>query len=403
MDNREDRNRKALNQPVPPYARLFFDHLYSEYIALKPSIKDTEITNLLESINQKRQQHQLTWSDIYTFDLALVDARPADGLIRKAFDARAKYRSVAGQKEYDEYIASRSLDLGTIQVDPDATPPTPNVVIERELRAEIRYLLSKFYLYYALLPMHEGLRDDLTRKAVIMTSAVVVVIALANGASFIPSLEKYSAVVVTLLTVALAGIVGGCVSMLQRIQSASSEGDALYNLAALTNGWRGILLSPLYGGIFACLLFVLFAAGILSGSVFPTIVTPGRNPQAQPSATPTTGGAQRTASPVPSSTPNAASSPSPSTPSTSASTLTPATQETPRPEAPTPTPEPAVATARTGVLQIKDFLKETGPASGVSYALLIIWSFLAGFAERLVPDTLNRLVQKNIDIQGGKS
>jgi hypothetical protein len=403
MDTRENRNRKALNQPVPPYARLFFDHLYSEYTALKPSIKDTEITNLLESIHEKRQQHQLTWSDIYTFDLALVDARPADGLIRKAFDARAKYRSVAGQKEYDEYIASRSLDLGTIQVDPDATPPTPNVVIERELRAEIRYLLSKFYLYYALLPMHEGLRDDLTRKAVIMTSAVVVVIALANGASFIPSLEKYSAVVVTLLTVALAGIVGGCVSMLQRIQSASSEGDALYNLAALTNGWRGILLSPLYGGIFACLLFVLFAAGILSGSVFPTIVTPGRNPQAQPSATRTTGGAQRTASPVPSSTPNAASSPSPSTPSTSASTLTPATQETPGPEAPTPTPTPAVATTRTGVLQIKDFLKETGPASGVSYALLIIWSFLAGFAERLVPDTLNRLVQKNIDIQGGKS
>jgi hypothetical protein len=405
MNNREDRNRKALKQPVPPYARLFFDHLYSEYIALKPSIKDGEIANLLESINQKRQQQQLTWSDIYTFDLALVDARPADGLIRKAFDARAKYRSVAGQKEYDEYIASRSLDLGTIQVDPEATPPQPNVVIERELRAEIRYLLSKFYLYYALLPMHEGLRDDLTRKAVIMTSAVVVVIALANGASFIPSLEKYSAVVVTLLTVALAGIVGGCVSMLQRIQSASSEGDALYNLAALTNGWRGILLSPLYGGIFACLLFVLFAAGILSGSVFPTIVTPGRNSQAQASATPAAGSAPRAASPAASPTPLVTPSQTPTTASANSGTpaRAPAPQETPKPEAPTPAPTPAVATTRTGVLQIKDFLKETGPASGISYSLLIIWSFLAGFAERLVPDTLNRLVQKNIDIQGGKS
>jgi len=53
------------------------------------------------------------------------------------------------------------------------------------------------------------------------------------------------------------------------------------------------------------------------------------------------------------------------------------------------------------VLQIKDFLRKTGPASGISYSLLIIWSFLAGFAERLVPDTLNRLVQKNLDIQGG--
>jgi len=54
----------------------------------------------------------------------------------------------------------------------------------------------------------------------------------------------------------------------------------------------------------------------------------------------------------------------------------------------------------TEVLQIKDFLRKTGPASGIAYALLIIWSFLAGFAERLVPDTLNRLVQKNIDVEG---
>lgn len=39
------------------------------------------------------------------------------------------------------------------------------------------------------------------------------------------------------------------------------------------NGWRAIILSPLYGGIFALLLFVLFAAGVLKGSVFPAIIT----------------------------------------------------------------------------------------------------------------------------------
>ncbi|HET7288725.1 MAG TPA: hypothetical protein VFI71_14685, partial [Pyrinomonadaceae bacterium] len=57
-------------------------------------------------------------------------------------------------------------------------------------------------------------------------------------------------------------------------------------------------------------------------------------------------------------------------------------------------------TQQTGVLQIKDFLKETGPKDGVSFALLMIWSFIAGFAERLVPDTLNRLVAKTEAIQG---
>src|SRR2546430_7191307 len=282
MEKREHRAAKAMNQPVPPYARLFFDHLYSEYIALRPTITDANIVSLLDEIHERRRQHDLSWSDIYTFDLSLVDARPPESLIRKAYDARAKYRSVAGQKEYDEYIASKPLDLGAIQIDPDAQPPKPNVIVERELRADIRYLLSKFYLYYALLPAREALRDDLTKKAVLLTSAVVLVIALAialnvGGTFFIPGMDQYSSVVVTVLTVALAGIVGGCVSMLQRIQAAPSDGDALFNLAAMTNGWRGILLSPIYGAIFASLLFILFAAGILNGSVFPTIVTPTRN------------------------------------------------------------------------------------------------------------------------------
>ena len=34
------------------------------------------------------------------------------------------------------------------------------------------------------------------------------------------------------------------------------------------------MLSPVYGGIFAFLLFVLFAGGVLNGAVFPTIITP---------------------------------------------------------------------------------------------------------------------------------
>jgi hypothetical protein len=139
----------------------------------------------------------------------------------------------------------------------------------------------------------------------------------------------------------------------------------LFNLAALTNGWRGLSLSPLYGAIFASLLFVLFAAGILQGSAFPKIETVGSD-RNQAVTTTTETAANPSASP-------------------SAS--------------PTPAPVPS-APPKARVLQVKEFLRETGPRDGVSFALLMIWSFIAGFAERLVPDTLNRLVAKTEAIQG---
>jgi hypothetical protein len=394
---------KSFQSIVPDYALVFFDHLHSEYLALRSHIKDEQAVKLLDSLYEKRQKGELTWSDIYTFDLALIDWRPLENLVRKAYDARSKYRSIAGQKEYDEYLASKPPDLTAILIKPSALKlepapheefvtsagkPAPDFqspttdtngeadipgsaeIVQRVLRADIRYLLSKFYLYYAVLPLREGLREQLTSRAVKMTVIILIVITILaiislGGLNYFLGGGKFDAVFgltgvfgITVGSVALAGIVGGCVSMLQRIQSAPTEGDALFNLAALTNGWRGVSLSPLYGAIFASLLFVLFAAGILEGTVFPKIETVGSE-KAQPATTATPG---LDASPYPTPTPN--------------------------------------ETQRTGVLQVKDFLKETGPKDGVSFALLMIWSFIAGFAERLVPDTLNRLVTKTEAIQG---
>ncbi|MBC8029471.1 MAG: hypothetical protein H7Z16_05115 [Pyrinomonadaceae bacterium] len=397
---------------VPDYALLFFDHLHSEYLALENTPAKQLVEPLAQSITDKRLNCTLTWSDIYTFDLALVDIRPPESLIRKAYDARARYRNIAGQKEYDEYVASKPPDLSQVPFN-----------AQKELSADIKYLLSKFYLYYSILPIREGLRDDMTGKAVMLTAGVVGIIGFAivvnvagtfdlpaDGgivAQFFGGLKKfnaYSVVLVTVLTVTLAGIVGGCVSMLQRIQSAPSEGDALFNMASLQSGSWGIILSPLYGGIFASLLFVLFAAGVLKGSIFPQISTPLQPSVAQPAASPSP-----TPEPTPSPSPptnapeqvqNQGSNPPPT--GAPAGSVVNTGQPSPPSPSPAPSPRPPVSD-ETGILQIKDFLKKTGPADGLSYALLIIWSFIAGFAERLVPDTLNRLVAKNEAIQGTNS
>jgi hypothetical protein len=402
---------ECLQTKVPNYALLFFDHLYSEYLALKRHIHNPELITLFESIHEKCNRGELTWSDIYAFDMALVDVRPPENLIRKAYDARSKYRSIAGQKEYDEYLASKPPDLAAILLRPDAlksendqtfitSPPmSPPVIVSppaeeptesdtlqnrenvlRLLRADIRYLLDKVYLYYAMLPLRECLRDQLTSQAVRVTLLCFIgfgiFFALTFGGSrflsprWVELINNTKALGLTIGAVVFFGILGGCVSMLQRIQSVPTEGDALFNVAAITNGWRGLSLSPLYGGIFATLLFIMFAAGILQGSIFPKIETAAGSQilvDVQETANTTTAG-EATSQASPPVNPAATSTPS--------------------------------DTQKTGVLQLQDFLTKTGPKEGASFALLMIWSFIAGFAERFVPDTINRLVAKNEAIQG---
>jgi hypothetical protein len=40
------------------------------------------------------------------------------------------------------------------------------------------------------------------------------------------------------------------------------------------------------------------------------------------------------------------------------------------------------------------FLTQTGPESGTDYAKLLLWSFVAGFSERFIPNTLQRFIGK---------
>lgn len=402
--------RVAESATVPAYAKEYFDHLYNEYLALPPESIPLSVQDRVADIVEKRQKDTMKWSDIYGFDLLLVELLPFRVLVQKAFDMRAKYRSVAGQRDYETYLATRPPDL-TLTRGPEpnanaggggATPPNvvtsppltsppftsppltspppppvtqPGPVTVESLRADLRYLLGQFYLYYALLPYREGFRDEITRRARNMT---YIFLGIFTFAVIMASLEEFGVSgrvfrVPTILIVVLTGIIGGCISMLQRIQSAPAEGDAIYNLASLTNGWKGMSLAPLYGAVFAMLFYMLFAAGVVKGVVFPEVHTP--TTFAAPTPSP-----EQTPTPVPTPTPD----------QTAASTT---------PPTPTPTPTPAPEVKRPPSIFWR-FTDNTYPLTGKDYALLIVWAFLAGFLERLVPDALNRLVLKNQLIEG---
>ena len=447
MDNRIDefyeQYLNSLKSGAPAYGLLYFDHLYSEYMAIRSSVNQDE-QQLMDGIHKRRTDDgsPLTWGDIYLFDLELLKWLPPEALLSKAYDMRSRYRNVAGEKEYELYIASKPPDLSAAKVAPaeeqaaKVLPPAPpkqkagqlEPAVELALREDIKYLLKVFYLDYSLMKVREGVREQLMRKGTKWTlwalAAIAVFITLNSIGSKVPHDSRLYIFTrgLTVGVVLAAGCVGGLMSMLQRIQSAPSEGDALFNLASLTNGWRSIFLAPLTGAVFSVLLFVLFAAGVLKGTVFPDIYTPSgrfgsiaqiRQSASSPESTPTPSPTQsvtptHTPTPPPSEAPSGTPAPTPTptsavTPATNTSkptrlqastkspVATPAASASPS-SSPSPTP---VATDSRNAVAFSDFIQQTGPTSGINYALLIVWSFIAGFAERLVPDALSKLVAKS--------
>jgi len=65
------------------------------------------------------------------------------------------------------------------------------------------------------------------------------------------------------------GLVGGFVSIQQRIKNVSDE-----ELELLSMSWYQILLIPVYGGIFALVLYLAFLSGVIEGGLFPKFSIP---------------------------------------------------------------------------------------------------------------------------------
>lgn len=113
----------------------------------------------------------------------------------------------------------------------------------------------------------------LTRRLIVMTAVAVLIFGAIFGFSYFFS-QRF------MMTWAgfLCGIIGGFVSIQQRIKTVSDE-----ELTLLTRSWFQVLLIPVFGGVFALVLYCLFLSEIISGSLFPVFYIP-----APPNAVPDT-------------------------------------------------------------------------------------------------------------------
>jgi hypothetical protein len=82
-------------------------------------------------------------------------------------------------------------------------------------------------------------------------------------------------IIMTLLALAgIAGATGGMMSVSQHVQTDVPESDAITNLWALSQAETAVFFAPVTGLIFALVLSLFFAGGVLSGSVFPDFSDP---------------------------------------------------------------------------------------------------------------------------------
>src|SRR5256885_950192 len=75
----------------------------------------------------------------------------------------------------------------------------------------------------------------------------------------------------TLLPVMFIGAMGGLVSMQQRYQSVSREGDPIDNISQLTQNWSRLFLPAVNGAIFAVLFYMIIVGGLVQGDLFPKV------------------------------------------------------------------------------------------------------------------------------------
>lgn len=104
----------------------------------------------------------------------------------------------------------------------------------------------------------------LTKRLILMTAVALLIFMVVFGMTF-----SLNGRLMLTWVVFICGIIGGFVSIQQRIKQVSDE-----ELVLLTNSWFQILLVPIFGGVFALVLYCLFLSGIISGHLFPEFAFP---------------------------------------------------------------------------------------------------------------------------------
>jgi len=284
--------------------------------ALLQSVPQRSVTEPFKGY-ARRLGNAVTWGDCYVLELEAAAATPDAELAPMLNQQRIRYEQIVGDSEFQEYTKS-AVDVASLQ---SQNTPESN----GRLRAELYSLTERIVYYLTASAPKEAQRAWLTLATVCLMLAGMAVI-------FLWYIDVYATPIFhvrqfrpteSLFLVMFAGLVGGFVSVQQRLQQPTNV-DPIYKRVELEASGLSLLVSPVIGMVFAVVLFVAMMGGMVASGILPQFACPTGNPDCQGH-------------------------------------------------------------------DLASFAASAQPADATSWARLALWSFAAGFLERLVPDILTRI------------
>lgn len=392
----------ALFMETSYVARVYGDSLRDNFVSYAPR-DPASFAALKAEFDEEIVKPRPYFAELLRIEAALVETMPDDVVKARFWAVDDRFRRVvplATCDRYDKSVPGRG----------DACWQVPQF-----LRDQTRTLLDVVHANYLI---NIGREKSVKRLKAIISICVVALIFLGLGISRI---ADGSAMSTGLLLLGGAGIFGSTLSIINRLQTATQVDamtqDGIYELTGLRVGWVGVLMSFALGGGFALVLYFVVMGGALD-IAYPRLNEPAAK---QDTITPPSSPGERTTASAGemAHVPHAIMQPVGGSGGPATEKLRRATAEAMKdskaPAAPAPPAVTAPAVPPLAATPPADeadrltklnlctgkkgpcvpWAEEVGGALGfadtTSFFKMLILAFLAGFAERLVPDILNRL------------
>jgi hypothetical protein len=287
--------------------------------------------------NPKNNESPVLLAELFEMEMLLLRAMPESAVRAKVWSARSTYQRLVGNQIYNQYMSTMPPD------------PKHGKSTEEEVRSDlIDIIKGKHWWYVNAIVMEHGMkrhRESLRRWLISGLIFLLVFNLLLSihvtGMVGNPDHGVYGRALSAIFLSIYAGILGATISIARRVKEATdvplSDTDPVIRLSTIVNGNVGIQLSMIMGGAFALVLFFVFVSGA-AGRIFVDDLIPHFQ-------------------------------------STCASA------------------GKCENTLQTFLGLIPDTAKDLGK--------LLVWCFIAGFAEKFVPDILDKLASTERNNRGG--